>query len=129
MPINQPTNQPNRGPHGQVFGSAAAAKADTATLAVEPARPGSELSARLNAVLAELRRGHELYQVRARWSRSRMLFSVRARACVEEGSAFGPDPGPGSMPRCLPRTPPPGAGRDFPSHPTPFLPFHSTATW
>ncbi|KAK2079444.1 hypothetical protein QBZ16_003136 [Prototheca wickerhamii] len=46
----------------RVFGSAAAAAADPASLDVEPARQGSDLSLRLNAVLRQLRKFKELSQ-------------------------------------------------------------------
>ena len=51
----------------RVFGSAAAAAADPASLDVEPARQGSDLSLRLNAVLRQLRKFKELSQVRGWW--------------------------------------------------------------
>lgn len=47
-----------------MFGSAADAGQDPGQLSLEPARPGSELSARINAVLGALRGQRELYQAR-----------------------------------------------------------------
>lgn len=69
----------------QVFGVVpSGSSADMAGLSPEPARPGSELSARVNNVLRALRGRKELYQVAGAalvlWARASPRFWVRSGA-------------------------------------------------